>query len=419
MDSLPELSNEDIDAIMNADMLISDATALYRKRISANARPYEIAAIKHFNNIIDRWSNDMLTSIGKNGRIRASLVNHTLTIFQEGHETFTLRDHEDHLVFLRNDVVQFWINELHSLGPRDLLRKYGLLGLQTAWAQVTSTIRHSLILEKRRKVYSSPESGERVVSARQWHSNANVAYTTITGKQTEYNFSVEQMKNIGEVVTVIIRNVPNVDDSHIIERLRTNGIKTNVVTSDVLSFKDIQLLYKTKCGKNTPQLDAEVIGEYNTIIDAFIDDLRRSEQWTNGVKANALRGLWALFIENRETHLLNAVIRDNKILTLSQENVAYWVNVLSKDFNDVLNLGALTVVYAWEQLISSLRLELVRLKRESIFVHDNLHALNEAAIKHVDVLNGTVNPFNVTEECIQDISEKVNTILANVPRPQT
>ncbi len=146
--------DEDLSAHMNAPVLVTDCAAMYRRRIKGNTPPYDATVLKLNNALVDEWETQVLQKLAdKNGRVPASKVHFTWSVFAEGKELWTRQEHLLYIPEIPDSTANYWVTFFKEKSVEQLhATSMGLV--YYGWTLFTTAIRQYFIREKWEKIYS-------------------------------------------------------------------------------------------------------------------------------------------------------------------------------------------------------------------------------------------------------------------------
>lgn len=203
MNSLPPIEENDMAAMMNSKMNISDATSMYRAPVPPNSRPYDAEVIKHNNRQVDKWQTSMLAKMGdNNSKIQAARVHPSWLIFAEGsdaqkfHELYA----QGRFPAISDETVYYWI-DVFSNSTIEQLTEIGFSSLQMGWQTILSGCKLHIANEKWEKIFS--ESQDPMV----WSRNGNHHNKLLKGETMPFGLHEQKFMEMAEKYNAFTRNM--------------------------------------------------------------------------------------------------------------------------------------------------------------------------------------------------------------------
>lgn len=210
-----ELSDADISNLMNAPMLISDATSMYRTPIKDNTPPYQRSVISYFNKRVDEWGERVLYKLSDNSsRINAGVVHPSWSAFMEGKDFEPLMAHlaprtsdckEDSpngmIPVIEERIAMYWIN-LFKTRSVDELVLYGITTLELGWQVLMQALRQESSRQKYELVFGQSDDPSK------WYSLANHNSQLMLGKILPFGLTPDIFNGMLEKFTIIRQSIP-------------------------------------------------------------------------------------------------------------------------------------------------------------------------------------------------------------------
>jgi hypothetical protein len=405
MNHLPEISDSALESIINNKVLVSDAAGMFKKPLRKNMKPYEEAAVRTFNRIVDEWADRLLLPTGNGGYIQSSLVPRAWGVYFEGLQTHRLKESfGDHL--LPEKVVRETIDYLNSSSVDKIISELGLSAIQMIWGSLTQSLRYETVRMKRERIFEAGNTNDNSIS-RKWFSSANLNMRLMKGDETPYGIPKEVFNDIGEKII----NINNCIPKPLVE-------KSNNATK--FSLEEVERMYIAKIARNTSRYETDAKNAYNEIVRAWVKEMLTPLFKDNEKKdIQEIMQMWACYFEGYNTHRLEQNTR--RILSVSEDTLKEYLNYISStNVEDIiLNKGSMTLDIMWFFITSSMRLELLKMKREEIFVDVYPVKWWSRWRDNKPLIQGEVRPFGINVSDFNDAGEKVVTILSNAPEVTT
>jgi hypothetical protein len=202
--TLQVASDADMSEMMlNSPIRIGDATAMLRKRINANEKPYTAEVLRQNNARVDEWQNSVLRKIARDdGCIPAGRVEGCLRYFIEGKEIYAIKKFKDmngaHLPQISDETVKFWIDYIKRSSPTELYQ-VGAFVLTQGWGIIQNAITLHFSHRKWEEVYSQSDDPAT------WDKLANDHPHTMNNKQIPFGLDSDTLNDMRDKVMAVLR----------------------------------------------------------------------------------------------------------------------------------------------------------------------------------------------------------------------
>lgn len=406
MNSLPEMNDAALASIMNNKVLISDAAGMFKKPLRKNMKPYEEAAVRTFNRMVDEWAENLLFAVGDGGYVQSSLVSRAWGVYFEGVQT-RMMEKLFGSELMPEQAVRNAVKFLHETPVDKLVKNVGLSALQMMWGSLTQALRYEIIHQKRLRIFSCGEDPSKY--SKEWFSNANMNMRLSKGDETPYNIPKEILMDIGEKIQVINQCAPRpVVDA------KNNQTK--------FKLSEAAKMYHTKIPKNSSRYENDAKSAYNALVRKWDEDMLAGMPGYASTEYDIkeIMQMWSCYFEGSNTNFVTQNL--SNILCLSDDKVQEYIKLLiSSDVSYLIReCGSTSLDIIWFMVTTTIRCKLMEMKRDAIFSKstdavDWWGAWNENS----KIVKGETRPFDLDVEEFSDIGEKVVTILSNAPEVAT
>jgi hypothetical protein len=144
---------------------VEDAVSMFRRRASANERPYTVTMYKYNNDLLEDWKRDVLSAMANgSGMVRAEMVSESLSVYLEGRSLRQIEAHLDKMAFPTDSQVLYWRRFFETNTTLESLTEQGREVCLYGWKTIVDYIRYWATKEKLAKVFQNDD-------AREWQSN--------------------------------------------------------------------------------------------------------------------------------------------------------------------------------------------------------------------------------------------------------
>ncbi|MFW9930720.1 MAG: hypothetical protein ACFFD1_15125 [Candidatus Thorarchaeota archaeon] len=185
----------------NYPISVSDATAMFRRNIPSNTRPYEAKVIKLNNEMVDDWKNNVLDKIAdQNGKIKSGRISGSWKLYEEGkgHQKFFELKTNGMLPEIPLEMVNWWKNFFESSTVEEM-HSYGTGAISSGWTIIQEYFKMWYAEKKWNEFFSKSED------PLWWERNYHKHSLLLEGKILPF-WTEEQLKDIGQKVGSILIN---------------------------------------------------------------------------------------------------------------------------------------------------------------------------------------------------------------------
>lgn len=176
---------------------ISDASSMFREKISDSMPPFKKEVIKKNNDLVDEWYEKVLKKIcGNNCKLPSLRVCSSLQIFEQGkliNKYMKIRSLLEKSLLTEQELKSY-VSILENKSIEELYAEFGPFCIRVMFSLIVDTITDIFSLESYNKVYSRTED------VLQWEKLMNGEFCFLIKKDRTLPFGLtyEQMKCIGE-----------------------------------------------------------------------------------------------------------------------------------------------------------------------------------------------------------------------------
>lgn len=186
-------------AMYELPIKLSDASSMFRARITNNMRPYTAIVTKMNNDMVDEWENKVLKNIvDHRGTIASGRVSESWLLFQEGKNVIQYMRMKEKGVITRVEphILKFWIDFFENLSVDEML-SYGKAQVSYGWTLISTEIRCHFAEEKYKALFGKSDD------PLEWEKNRGLCTDLLAGKPHPF-WDVDTFKDIIDKVNTIL-----------------------------------------------------------------------------------------------------------------------------------------------------------------------------------------------------------------------
>lgn len=176
------------------------------------------------------------------------------------------------------------------------------------------------------------------------------------------------------------------------------------------------IFYKKSSANDTPYV-SEMIKVNNNLINEWHDEmLLKMAGKNNHIASGAVVKSLTLFLEGKN------VKKSTKALfylpSIEEENIDWWKTFFEQSVSEICQYNIQVVLAGWSIITNYVRIEALKKRYEFIYQNsDDPMKWWENAVKYHNIMEGNYEILTWSLEKYKEISDKVNTILGNLPKP--
>jgi hypothetical protein len=391
-----QTNNEDITNYMNAPIGVSDAAAMFRRRLLPNMTPYESTVINLNNRLVDEWENRMLLKMcNRSGKMPSANVWTTWSIFWEGKNMHIGREILEHKWSIPEDVARWWIKYLSDASVLSI-SEGGAVTASYGREMIVRALRDHFAAEKWSVIYSSSDDPS------VWIKKANSNPRTLNQKNYPFSLTEEKYSTIMEKMRYALSVGPH------FERLSQGKVKVSTLIETV----------RRPIPPNTRPYEEQAIRACNKIIEQWREKVLNKICDKSGfVDSQEAAETWTIFSEGRELHLRN-LLREH-LIPIPDDVAMWWAKFfVSSPIEHIHSLGVGNALNGWGVLVMAMKEHFAEKKWHLVYSQSTDPVEWFAAAKnHRELMEGKLFPFGLTQEDITDCNQKIQTLSKNIPQP--
>lgn len=182
---------------------------------------------------------------------------------------------------------------------------------------------------------------------------------------------------------------------------------------------DAANMFRTKVAKNERPLESVVLKQNNELVDRWFKEVLFKVADSEGyVPVLRVNSCFEYFFEGLEATQLQ--IYKDHMPTYTEENIRFWIRFfLDNDISFIHKAGMTVVSAGWSTITGGLRNHFAQRRWEVVYsqTKDPLE-WDKIANDNPHLMNGRPLPFDLTEENLKDMEEKVRAVLGNRIQPR-
>lgn len=181
---------------------------------------------------------------------------------------------------------------------------------------------------------------------------------------------------------------------------------------------DAANMFRTKVDRNERPLEKTVLTRNNALVDRWYKEvLIKIADGEGCLPVLRVNGCFEYFFEGLETIQIQK--HKDHMPKYSEEDVRYWVRFFLDNDMDAIHEAGITVVSAgWSTIIGGLRNHFAQRRWDAVYskTTDPLE-WDKLANNNPHLMNSRPLPFDLTEEEMKDMEQKVKAVLGNRIQP--